>query len=111
MQTHLGVEQARRDDLEGVGYVVLYMLRGDLPWQGLRARNKDEKYRRIKECKVATSVETLCCGYPDEFAQYMNYVRNLKFDETPNYTYIRRLFKELFFKSSFEQDFAFDWTI
>lgn len=50
--THLGIEQSRRDDLEGAGYVLLYLLKGELPWQGLRARNKDEKYQKIKDCKV-----------------------------------------------------------
>lgn len=55
--THLGIEQSRRDDLEGAGYVILYLLKGELPWQGLRARNKDEKYRKIKECKVNTPIE------------------------------------------------------
>lgn len=62
--THLGIEQSRRDDLEGAGYVILYLLKGELPWQGLRARNKDDKYRKIKECKVNTPIEQLCHGYP-----------------------------------------------
>ena len=66
--THLGIEQSRRDDLEGAGYVILYLLKGELPWQGLRARNKDDKYRKIKECKVNTPIESLCHGYPEEFA-------------------------------------------
>lgn len=55
--THLGIEQSRRDDLEGAGYVILYLLKGELPWQGLRARNKDDKYRKIKDCKVGTPIE------------------------------------------------------
>lgn len=62
--THLGIEQSRRDDLEGAGYVILYLLKGELPWQGLKARNKDDKYRKIKESKVNTPIEQLCHGYP-----------------------------------------------
>lgn len=57
--THLGVEQSRRDDLEGAGYVLLYLLLGELPWQGLRGKSKEEKYRRIKESKVNTPIENL----------------------------------------------------
>jgi hypothetical protein len=96
--THLGIEQSRRDDLEGAGYVLLYLLKGELPWQGLRARNKEDKYNQIKDCKVGCSIETLCLGYPEEMQTYMNYCRNLGFEETPNYAFLRRLFRELYQK-------------
>jgi len=109
--THLGIEQSRRDDLEGAGYVLLYLLKGELPWQGLRARNKDDKYRKIKDSKVNTPIEQLCAGYPEEMAMYMQYTRQLKFEEAPNYTYLKRLFRELYIKCNFEHDFIFDWTI
>jgi serine/threonine protein kinase len=110
--THLGEEQSRRDDLEGAGYVLLYLLKGELPWQGLRgAKNKDEKYQKIKECKVNTSIELLCQGYPEEMATYMNYCKQLKFDEEPNYAFLRRLFKELYSKCCFEHEYIYDWTI
>ena len=68
MNTHLGVEQSRRDDLECLGFVLLYFLLGSLPWQGLRAKAKKEKYDMIKEKKVETSIEELCKGLPEEFA-------------------------------------------
>jgi len=110
--THLGIEQSRRDDLEGVGYVLLYLLKGELPWQGLKgAKNKDEKYQQIKECKVNTSIELLCQGYPEEMATYMNYCRTLSFEETPNYAFLRRTFKKLYEKCCFDHDYLFDWTI
>lgn len=110
--THLGIEQSRRDDLEGAGYVLLYLLKGELPWQGLKgAKTKEEKYAKIKECKVNTSIELLCQGYPEEMATYMNYCRKLDFEETPNYAWLRRLFKELYAKCCFEHDYLFDWTI
>jgi len=60
---------------------------------------------------VNTPVEQLCLGYPEEVATYMSYCRNLGFDETPNYAYLRRLFKELYNKCCFEHDFIYDWTI
>lgn len=109
--THLGIEQSRRDDLEGAGYVLLYLLKGELPWQGLRAHSKEQKYQKIKESKVNTAIDTLCLGYPEEMALYMRHCRNLGFDATPNYDYLRRLFKDLYNKCQFEFDFIFDWTI
>lgn len=77
--THKGIEQARRDDLEGIGYLLLYLLMSQLPWQGLNTRTKEEKYRKIKEIKLATSLEELCQGYPVEFLEYLSYCRNLEF--------------------------------
>jgi serine/threonine protein kinase len=109
--THLGIEQSRRDDLEGAGYVLLYLLMGELPWQGLRGKNKDEKYKKIKECKVSTPVQQLCQGYPKEFLDYMLYCRNLGFTEDPDYEYLRRIFKELYANCGFENESIFDWTI
>jgi casein kinase 1 len=81
----------RRDDLESIGYVALYFLRGMLPWQNLKA--KKDKYQRIMEKKLATSVETLCRGYPDEFMKYLTYAKNLKLEEKPDYTFLRNKFK------------------
>ena len=109
--THMGIEQSRRDDLEGIGYVLMYFLRKMLPWQGLNGNTKKEKYDRIMERKINTPVEELCRDQPPEFVTYVNYCRALRFEERPDYGYLRRQFKELFFKMHFEYDFIFDWTL
>ncbi|KAL2234810.1 UNVERIFIED_CONTAM: Casein kinase 1-like protein 2 [Sesamum indicum] len=111
MNTHLGIEQSRRDDLESLGYVLMYFLRGSLPWQGLKAGNKKQKYEKISEKKVSTSIEALCRGYPTEFASYFHYCRSLRFDDKPDYAYLKRIFRDLFIREGFQFDYVFDWTI
>ncbi|XP_024178710.2 casein kinase 1-like protein 2 isoform X1 [Rosa chinensis] len=111
MNTHLGIEQSRRDDLESLGYVLMYFLRGSLPWQGLKAGTKKQKYEKISEKKVSTSIEALCRGYPTEFASYFHYCRSLRFDDKPDYAYLKRLFRDLFIREGFQFDYVFDWMI
>ena len=111
VNTHLGVEQSRRDDIESLGFVMMYFNRGSLPWQGLRAKTKKEKYEKIRDKKLATSIEGLCKGFPDEFGTYLSYARGLEFDQKPDYAYLRKLFKDLFYKMNFEYDLAFDWLL
>lgn len=111
MNTHLGIEQSRRDDLESLGYVLMYFLRGSLPWQGLKAGNKKQKYEKISEKKVSTSIEALCRGYPTEFASYFHYCRSLRFEDKPDYAYLKRIFRDLFIREGFQFDYVFDWTI
>ncbi|KAL6929613.1 serine/threonine protein kinase [Hanseniaspora valbyensis] len=111
LNTHLGIEQSRRDDLESLGYVLIYFAKGSLPWQGLKADTKRQKYDRIMQKKMEINMETLCNGLPQEFCDYMNYCRNLKFDEKPDYTYLEKLFKELAVKLEYHNDHLFDWTL
>ncbi|KAL6537469.1 Casein kinase 1-like protein 2 [Orobanche minor] len=111
VNTHLGIEQSRRDDLESLGYVFMYFLRGSLPWQGLKAGNKKQKYEKISEKKVSTSIEALCRGYPTEFASYFHFCRSLRFDDKPDYAYLKRIFRDLFIREGFQFDYVFDWTI
>ncbi|XP_022723278.1 casein kinase 1-like protein 2 isoform X1 [Durio zibethinus] len=111
VNTHLGIEQSRRDDLESLGYVLMYFLRGSLPWQGLKAGTRKQKYDKISEKKVSTSTETLCRGYPTEFASYFHYCRSLRFEDKPDYSYLKRLFRDLFIREGFQFDYVFDWTI
>lgn len=111
LNTHLGIEQSRRDDLESIGNVLLYFLKGSLPWQGLQAKNRKEKYEKIKQKKIATSTESLCEGFPAEFVTYMKYCAGLKFEEDPNYDYLRKLFKDLYLSKGYKYDGIFDWLL
>lgn len=111
INTHIGIEQSRRDDLESLGYVLMYFLRGSLPWQGLKAHSKKQKYERILEKKMATSPELLCRGFPTEFRSYFEYCRALRFDDRPDYSYLKRLFSDLFQRKGYEEDHMYDWTI
>ncbi|KAJ4839883.1 Casein kinase 1-like protein 3 [Turnera subulata] len=109
--THLGIEQSRRDDLESLGYVLLYFLRGSLPWQGLKAATKKQKYDKICEKKLSTPIEVLCKPHPVEFASYLHYCHSLTFDQRPDYGFLKRLFRDLFAREGYEFDYVFDWTI
>lgn len=111
INTHLGREQSRRDDLESLGHVFLYFLRGSLPWQGLKAATNRQKYERIGEKKQTTPISELCEGFPEEFAIYMNYVRKLGFEETPDYEFLRELFSKVLKAAGEEDDGMYDWVL
>ena len=93
INTHLGIEQSRRDDLESIGYVMVFFLKGSLPWQGLKTGT--DKYTRIMEKKLQIPTEILCFGLPDEISIYLNYCKSLRFEDRPDYDYLRGLFIKL----------------
>ncbi len=110
INAHLGIEQSRRDDMESLGYVLMYFNIGTLPWQGLKAATRKQKYERISDKKMSTPVESLCKGFPDEFEMYLNYCRGLRFEEAPDYMYLRQLFRSRFRHLNYQYDYSFDWT-
>lgn len=109
INTHLGREQSRRDDLEALGHVFLYFLRGGLPWQGLKAATNKQKYEKIGEKKQTTQIRDLCDGFPEEFCKYLTYVRNLGFEDTPDYDYLRELFTQALKNTGEVEDGKYDW--
>ncbi|CAH8622148.1 unnamed protein product [Schistosoma mattheei] len=89
----------------------MYFLRGHLPWQGLKANTKKQKYERIYEKKLATSPEALCKGYPVEFEKYLHFARGLAFDSLPDYVFLRGIFRRLFQSLNFVLDYVYDWAL
>uniref|UniRef100_A0A1I8JDB0 Protein kinase domain-containing protein n=1 Tax=Macrostomum lignano TaxID=282301 RepID=A0A1I8JDB0_9PLAT len=109
INTHFGKEQSRRDDLEALGHMFMYFLRGSLPWQGLKADNVKERYQKIGSTKRSTPIEVLCEGFPEELASYVRYTRSLEFYQTPDYAFLRSLFTDLMAKNGWSCDWDFDW--
>lgn len=109
INAHAGIEQSRRDDIEAIGYVLIYFLQGQLPWQQLQAETKEEKYQKIMEAKKAIPIDELCAGLPEVFASYMRYCQGLQFEDRPDYAYLRRIFKEAFLREGFVNDSVLDW--
>ncbi|ORX47725.1 kinase-like protein [Hesseltinella vesiculosa] len=111
INTHLGREQSRRDDLEALGHVFMYFLRGSLPWQGLKAATNKQKYEKIGEKKQTTSVRDLCADFPEEFGIYLQYVRKLGFEEAPDYDFLRELFTKVIKSLGEAEDGVYDWCL
>lgn len=111
LNTHFGYEQSRRDDLESLGYTLIYLMRGRLPWQGVSMKNKQERYDSIRECKMDLSLSTICSGLPEEMARYMGYCRNLNFDQRPDYRALKKLFEDYFVGRRWDVGFQFDWEL
>ena len=110
INAHLGFEQSRRDDLESVGYLLLYFIKGVLPWQHLKA--PAELVRNvICEKKTSIPLEKLCEDLPDAFVQYLKYCRALEFESTPDYDYLRQLFRTVMSERGMSNDSKFDWDL
>eukprot|EP00980_Cylindrotheca_fusiformis_P005371 scaffold1143_cov96-Cylindrotheca_fusiformis.AAC.4 len=110
INNHLGVEQSRRDDLESIGYVLVYFLKGGLPWQGLKAKSATKKYKLIMEKKQSITIPALCQGCPSQFAEYLAYCRSLKFEAKPNIAYLRGMFRDLFRSQGYTNNHSsLDW--
>ena len=107
--THYGIEQSRRDDIEGIAYNLIYLAKGKLPWQGVKTKNKKEKHKKIMESKVAYTPDILCKNLPEEFKNLLNYARELEFEKKPDYKSIQLLFKNYIVKNGGIMNWEFDW--
>ena len=101
-------EQSRRDDLESIGYVLMYFLRGNLPWQGLKVRSKEDRYKKILEKKRETSSEDLCKDFPHEFYEYVDYTRNLEYEQNPDYDILRQKYLDVMKGINEEMDYIYN---
>lgn len=107
---HESLEQSRKDDLESIGYLLVYLYKGKLPWQGIKHKDKKVKYKLIGECKKKIDVEELCNGMPKEFIIFLKYVKNLEFDERPHYTALIKMFDTLYKSRNYKNDLL-EWEI
>lgn len=104
------LELSRRDDMESLGYMLIYFAQGRLPWQGLKAGTEQERLEKIFKAKYTITSKELIGDLPAEFQEYLDHVRNLDFGEIPKYDHLRRSFRRLFRRHGFEYDHVFDWT-
>ena len=105
-----GAEQSRRDDLEAIGYMLMYFFnRGKLPWQGVSCKERAEKYGKIYNMKKNLNYEEFCKNMPREIIEYMRYCKELKFEEKPDYDYLRNLFELALKKNNMVNDLKFSW--
>ena len=106
---HRGFEQGRRDDIESIGYVLMYFLLGVLPWQGLKVKKNEDQFKRIADKKETTTFEELTAGQPSEFLLYFQHCDNLKFEDQPNYIYLIGLFQNVIDRYCQDCFYDFDW--
>ena len=105
-----GYELSRRDDLESIGYVLIYFLKGKLPWQGIEAKTKEQKYKKILQKKIEISTKELCENLPEEMEIILEYVKNLEYTENPDYEMLRGYFNTMIRKEHCKFDYIYDWT-
>ena len=110
INSHNGIELSRRDDLESFIYLLIYLRKGNLPWQGMPGRNREEKYESIRQRKIKTSTEALCQDMPKQIYYFLNHVKSLEFKEKPKYDYLRSLLIEIMTENNYKMDFQYDWN-
>ena len=101
--------QSRRDDLESLGYVIIYLIKGSLPWNDIKSINKDELYDRILKAKMRIGYEILCQNLPSEFEEYFKYVKAMTFEQEPDYNFLKNLFLNILKKTGGGMDYIYDW--
>ena len=108
--THLGIEQSRRDDLESITYCLVYFLKKKLPWMGLKSKSDKERFKKVKEMKLNCTIDDICENIPKEFGAMIQYSRDLRFDEKPDYHVYEKLFQKIAKDNNFSyDDDDFDW--
>ena len=105
-----GYEHSRRDELESLGYIFIYFLKGKLPWQNIKVKDKEEKFKKILQKKLEISSNELCLGIPKEFDIFFEYVKNLKYDEKPDYNMLKDLLYKVMKDGNYKNDYIYDWT-
>ncbi|RCH79085.1 Casein kinase I isoform delta [Rhizopus stolonifer] len=111
MNSHRGYELSRRDDMESIAYVLIYMLRGNLPWQGFHTNCELTKYRQIYQSKKQTSMQSLCRGFEPEIGEFLEYTRKLEFEEKPDYEGWRQKFRAVMERKKYDFDYIYCWTL
>lgn len=107
IRTHQGFEPSRRDDMESLGHMLIYLVKGRLPWQGLPKKDKRGNMDQIKDKKMSTTIEDLCEDLPECFGFYMEYTREMEFSQKPDYEYLKGLFKKS--AKDHDIDLVLDW--
>jgi serine/threonine protein kinase len=102
------IELSRRDDLESLSYILIYFIKGCLPWENIVNKNKEEKINIILDYKKRISDDTLCEGLPEEIKLFVSYTKNLKFEEEPDYNYLKNLLKVIINTKNTDKDYYFD---
>jgi serine/threonine protein kinase len=110
INSHMGLENSRRDDLESICYVMIYLLKKALPWQGIAGITKQEKYRRIMDSKMNTKLDLLCKDCPPEFKLLLTYSRALRFEEKPDYEYMKGLLSTAAEREKIRINNVYDWN-
>eukprot|EP00826_Nyctotherus_ovalis_P066524 TRINITY_DN983_c0_g1_i12.p1 TRINITY_DN983_c0_g1~~TRINITY_DN983_c0_g1_i12.p1 ORF type:complete len:256 (-),score=71.40 TRINITY_DN983_c0_g1_i12:239-1006(-) len=111
VNAHMGYEQSRRDDLESLGYSLVYLAKGGLPWQGVKAETEKELRKKVYKLKSLMPLKELCSGLAEPFSEYLRYCKTLLFQDKPDYNYLRKLFMNYFHKQNLDKDFVFYWDV
>jgi casein kinase 1 len=109
LNTHLGNEQCKKDDLESLAYIMVYFIKGELPWQNIKAKSRKEKYSKIYLMKKRTVPNEITNFLPEEMKTFFNYILNLNIKQKPDYAKLHNLINNLMNKYSYTNDLQFDW--
>tara|TARA_R100001163_G_C5067706_1_gene207044 strand:+ start:4320 stop:5228 length:909 start_codon:yes stop_codon:yes gene_type:complete len=109
INSHLGYTLSRRDDMISLAYIIIYFLKGELPWQKIHGDSKEEKYDNIRKLKQGLTSFTICKGLPKEFQSFLDYCYKLRFTQRPDYNYLKTLIKQVFRRHKYIYDLNFEW--